>query len=55
VTLALVERARFQGHPAIVIVAVSSHRYQAWVAASGCSGSSAHVLATATLPGTSTP
>jgi hypothetical protein len=55
VTLALVERARFQGHPVIVIVTISSHRYQAWVAASGCSASSAHVLATATLPGTSTP
>ena len=55
VTLVLVERARFQGHPVIVIVTISSHRYQAWVAASGCSASSAHVLATATLPGTSTP
>ena len=55
VTLTLVERAHFQGRPAIVIVAVSGHRYQAWVAASGCSGSSDHVLATATLPGTSAP
>jgi hypothetical protein len=55
VTLTLVERAHFQGRPAIVIVAVSGHRYQAWVAASGCSASSDHVLATATLPGTSTP
>jgi hypothetical protein len=55
VTLALVERAHFQGQPAIVIVAVSGHRYQAWVAASGCSASSDHVLATATLPGTSAP
>jgi len=55
VTLALVERAHFQGQPAIVIVAVSGHDYKAWVAASGCSGSSDHVLATATLPGTSAP
>jgi hypothetical protein len=55
VALALVERAHFQGQPAIVIVAVSGHHYQAWVAASGCSGSGDHVLATATLPGTSAP
>jgi hypothetical protein len=55
VTLALVERAHFQGQPAIVIVAVSGPAYEAWVAASGCSASSDHVLATATLPGTSAP
>jgi hypothetical protein len=55
VALAMVERAHFQSQPAIVIVAVSDHHYQAWVAASGCSGSSDHVLATATLPGTSAP
>jgi hypothetical protein len=54
-TLALVERARFQGQPAIVIVAVSGHHDVAWVTASGCSASSDHVLATATLPGTSAP
>ena len=54
-TLALVERARFQGQPAIVIVAVSGHHDAAWVTASGCSASSDHVLATATLPGTSAP
>jgi len=54
-TLALVERAHFQGQPAIVIVAVSGHHYEAWVAASGCSASGDHVLATATLPGTSAP
>jgi hypothetical protein len=54
-TLVLVERAHFQGQPAIVIVAVSGRQYQAWVAASGCSASSDHVLATATLPGTSAP
>lgn len=52
-TLALVERARFQGQPAIVIVAVSGDHDAAWVTAPGCSASSAHVLATATLPGTS--
>ena len=54
-TLALVEKARFQGQPAIVIVAVSGHHDAAWVTASGCSASSDHVLATATLPGTSAP
>jgi len=52
-TLALVERARFQSQPAIVIVAVSGDHKAAWVTASGCSASSDHVLATATLPGTS--
>ncbi len=54
-TLSLVEKARFQGQPAIVIVAVSGHHDAAWVTASGCSASSDHVLATATLPGTSAP
>ena len=54
-TLALVEKAHFQGQPAIVIVAVSGHHDAAWVTASGCSASSDHVLATATLPGTSAP
>jgi hypothetical protein len=54
-TLALVEEARFQGQPAIVIVAVSGHHDAAWLTASGCSASSDHVLATATLPGTSEP
>lgn len=54
-TLILVERAHFQGQPAIVIVAESGSQYRAWVAASGCSGSSDHVLATTTLPGTSAP
>jgi len=54
-TLALVERAHFQGQPAIVIVAVNGHHDTAWVTASGCSASSDHVLATATLPGTSAP
>lgn len=54
-TLVLVERAHFQGQPAIVIVAVSGHDRAAWVTASGCSASTDHVLATATLPGTSAP
>ena len=52
-TVALVDRARFQSQPAIVIVAVSGDHYAAWVTALGCSASSDHVLATATLPGTS--
>jgi hypothetical protein len=54
-TLALVERAHFQGQPAIVIVAVSGQHDTAWVTASSCSASSDRVLATATLPGTSAP
>jgi hypothetical protein len=54
-TLVLVERAHFQGQPAIVIVAVQGDHEAAWVVASGCSASSAHILATATLPGTSAP
>jgi hypothetical protein len=54
-TLVLVERAHFQGQPAIVIVAASGIHDTAWVTASGCSASSDHVLATATLPGTSAP
>jgi hypothetical protein len=54
-TVVLVETARFQGQPAIVIVAVSGHHDQAWLTAPGCSASSDRVLATATLPGTSTP
>jgi hypothetical protein len=52
-TLALVERAHFQGQPAIVIVAVSGDHDAAWVTAPGCSASSDHVLAAVTLPGTS--
>lgn len=53
--LVLVERAHFQGQPAIVIVAVQGDHDAAWVVASGCSASTAHILATATLPGTSEP
>ena len=54
-TLLLVEKARFQGQPAIVIVARSGLHDAAWVTASGCSSKSDHILATATLPGTSAP
>ena len=55
VTVKLVETARFQGQPAIVIVAASGRHDVAWVTTSTCSGSSDHVLATTTLPGTSAP
>lgn len=54
-TLVLVERAHFQGQPAVVIVAVQGDHDAAWVTASGCSATSVHVLATAALPGTSAP
>jgi len=54
-TLLLVEKAYFQGQPAIVIVAKSGLHDAAWVIAPGCTASSDHVLATATLPGTSAP
>ena len=54
-TLLWVEKAHYQGQPAIVIVARSGYHDAAWVAASGCSASSDHVLATKTLPGTSAP
>jgi hypothetical protein len=47
----LVEKARFQDQPAIVIVALSGHHDSAWVTNAGCD----HVLATTTVPGTSTP
>jgi hypothetical protein len=51
-SLALVEEARFQGQPAIVIVANGRHD-AAWVAAANCSSTSDRILATTTLPGTS--
>ena len=54
-TMKLVETARFQGQPAIVIVAASGRHDVAWVTTSTCSGSSDHVLATTTLPGTYAP
>lgn len=47
----LVEKARFQGQPAIVIVALSGHHYDAWLTNADCD----QVLATTTVPGTSTP
>lgn len=54
-TVTLVEKARFQGQPAVVIVAVDGHHDAAWVTTASCSASSDHVLATAALPGTSAP
>jgi hypothetical protein len=51
--LLLVEQARFQGQPAIVIVAVTGRHDTAWLTTSACSAASDHVLATTTLPGTS--
>jgi hypothetical protein len=51
-SLALVEEARFEGQPAIVIVA-SGRQDAAWVTAANCSSTSDHILATTTLPGTS--
>ena len=55
VIVELVETARFQGQPAIVIVAASGRHDVAWVTTSTCSGSSDHVLATTALPGTYAP
>ncbi len=55
VTVKLIETARFQGQPAIVIVAASGRHDVAWVTTSTCSGSSGHVLATTTFPGTYAP
>jgi len=52
-TLVLVEKARFQGRPANVIVAVSGDHDAAWLTTPACSGSGDYVLDTATLPGTS--
>jgi hypothetical protein len=52
-TLRLVEDARFQGQPAIVIVAAAGQHDDAWVTTASCSSSSDHILATTTLPGTS--
>ncbi len=52
----LVESARYQGRPAIVIIVSSGSGYLAWVVtpgwvASGCSATSRDVLARTTLPG----
>ncbi|HLM88944.1 MAG TPA: hypothetical protein VK284_07940 [Streptosporangiaceae bacterium] len=55
VIVELVETARFQGQPAIVIVAASGRHDVAWVTTSTCSDSSDHVLAMTTLPGTYAP
>jgi hypothetical protein len=54
-TLLLVERARFEGRPATVIVAASGDRHVAWVTGSACSSTSEDLLATTTLPGTYKP
>ena len=54
-TVAMVEKAYFQGQPAIVIVAASGDHYAAWVTAAGCSASGGQILARTTLPGTSAP
>jgi hypothetical protein len=51
-SLALVEKARFQHQPAIVIV-TNGRQDAAWVTAANCSSTSARILATTTLPGTS--
>jgi hypothetical protein len=56
----LVQSARFQGQPAIVIVVSSGHGYLAWVVAPswvgpGCSATSAGVLAATSLPGIPAP
>jgi hypothetical protein len=53
-TLLLVERAYYQDDPAIVIVARSGLRDAAWVTSPACSATNDHVLASTTLPGTST-
>jgi hypothetical protein len=52
-TPVLVENARFQGQPAIVIVASQQGSDTVWVTAPGCSATSDTVLDT--LPGISTP
>jgi hypothetical protein len=59
-TVKLVQSARYQGRPAIVIIVSSGSGYLAWVVtpgwvAPGCSATSAGVLARTTLPGISAP
>jgi hypothetical protein len=54
-TLVLVEKARFQGQPAIVIVAADGSGDRAWVTSASCSAASDDVLAQTALPGTSAP
>ena len=48
----LIDQARYQGHPATVIVfPISSGTLQVLVVATGCTATTSHVLAAATLPG----
>jgi hypothetical protein len=54
-TLVLAEKARFQGQPAIVIVAADGSGEKAWVTSAGCSAAGDDVLAQTALPGTSAP
>jgi hypothetical protein len=59
-TVKLLESARYQGRPAIIIIVSSGSGYLAWVVtpgwvAPGCSDTSAGVLARTTLPGISAP
>jgi hypothetical protein len=49
-TLALLQRARYQGQPATVIVVSGTRSDMAWVVGPGCSATSDDILATATLP-----
>jgi hypothetical protein len=46
----LVERARFQGQPAIVIIASSGHGSMAWITSPSCSATSSDVVAQTALP-----
>jgi hypothetical protein len=45
-----VERARFEGRPATIIVASKGTGAVAWVAGAGCSGTNRDLLDTTTLP-----
>jgi hypothetical protein len=49
-SLALVERARFEGQPATIIVAHTSQGERAWVTGPACSATNRDVLDSATLP-----
>jgi hypothetical protein len=49
-TLELVESVRYEGRPATLVVARTGAEDTAWIAATDCSATHRHVLATATLP-----